>query len=339
MSDVCSNYIDDVIVYSDSWSEHLADLTRVIKRLGEVRLTIKRSKCEFGKRYMLYLGHHVGGGMLAVPEMRVSSMAKYGRPITKKQLRSFLGSVGYYRDFVKNFASLSSALTLAISLSAPRMVRWTAEMDTAFKLLRESLCNRVVLHVPCVCDVFVLYTDASGGGLGGCLHVIRDERERPVAFFSRQLRGAEHSYTVTELETLAIVATILHFDFYLYGTSLIVYTDHRPCTALLSSKHLNRRHRHFMLKLQDRDIDIRYRPARVNGNADGLSRQDWDEDLSEAVLGDKISSSSTAGEILGGGDVGSALRHGEDRKEVKRGQGEEQDKKRGQEKDQEKKRQ
>ncbi len=73
-------------------------------------------------------------------------MAKYGRPITKKQLRSFLGSVGYYRAFVKNFASLSSALTPAISLSAPRMVGWTAEMDTAFKLLRESLCNRVVLH-------------------------------------------------------------------------------------------------------------------------------------------------------------------------------------------------
>ncbi len=76
VSDVCSNYIDDVIVYSDSWSEHLADLTRVIKRLGEVGLTIKRSKCEFGKRYMLYLGLQVGGGMLAVPEMRVSSMAK-----------------------------------------------------------------------------------------------------------------------------------------------------------------------------------------------------------------------------------------------------------------------
>ena len=72
MSDVCSNYIDDVIVYSDSWSEHLADLTRVIKRLGEVGLTIKRSKCEFGKRYMLYLGHQVGGGMLAVQHYTIT---------------------------------------------------------------------------------------------------------------------------------------------------------------------------------------------------------------------------------------------------------------------------
>ncbi len=72
VSDVCSNYIDDVIVYSDSWSEHLTDLTRVIKRLGEVGLTIKRSKCEFGKRYMLYLGHQVGGGMLAVQHYTIT---------------------------------------------------------------------------------------------------------------------------------------------------------------------------------------------------------------------------------------------------------------------------
>ncbi len=72
-------------------------------------------------------------------------------------------------------------------------------MDAAFKLLHESLCSHVVLHVPCACDVVVLYyTGTSSGGLSGCLHVIRDEQEFPVAFLSRQFRGAEHSYTVTE---------------------------------------------------------------------------------------------------------------------------------------------
>ncbi len=81
---------------------------------------------------------------------------------------------------------------------------------------------------------------------------MREEDEFPVAFFSRQLRGAEKNYSVTELETLAIVAAVLHFDFYLYGAPVVVSTDHRACVSLLSSRQLNRRLTRLALKLQDR---------------------------------------------------------------------------------------
>ncbi len=106
VSDVCSNYIDDVIVFSRSWEEHLKDLVRVIQCLGKAGLVVKRKKCEFGRKFMSYLGHQVGCGKVAVPEARVKAMAEYGRPVTKKQLRSFLGSVGYYRSFVDGFSKL-----------------------------------------------------------------------------------------------------------------------------------------------------------------------------------------------------------------------------------------
>ncbi len=138
-------------------------------------------------------------------------------------------------------------------------------------------------------------------GIGACLHVLRDNVDLPVAFYSRQLRGAEATYTVTELESLAIVAAILHFEFYLYGAPVVIYTDHRECTSLLSITHLNRRLMRLALKIMDRDVDIRYRPGRDNANADGLSRQDWDDDGAECVS--CVSQTCQRGKILAGGPV------------------------------------
>ncbi len=162
-------------------------------------------------------------------------------------------------------------LTPSVSLSEPQRVVWSQEMDGAFRSLSESLCSRVVLHVPCVSDLFILCTDVSGGGVGECLHVLRDRLELPVAFYSRQLRGAEKTYSVTELETLAIVAAIFQFDFYLYGSEVVIYTDHKACTSLLTSRQLNKRLKRFALKLQDRQLDIRYRPGKANGMPMGLA--------------------------------------------------------------------
>ncbi len=123
VSEVCSNCIDDVVVFSAGWEEHLVDLVRVIECLGKAGLKVKRRKCEFGRKYMSYLGHQVGCGKVAVPEAWVSAMKEYGKPITKKQLRSFLGSVGYYRSFVDGFAALSVKLTPSVALSAPQKVQ------------------------------------------------------------------------------------------------------------------------------------------------------------------------------------------------------------------------
>ena len=301
--DSTCNYIDDVIIFSNSWEEHLVHLEGVLECIRKAGLTIKRKKCEFGRKYMTYLGHLVGCGRLAVPESRVMAMRKYGKPRTKKQLRAFLGSVGYYRQFVKGFASMSSKLTPATSLSAPKTISWTGEMEEAFNDLRVSLCNSVVLNVPSVGENFVLYTDASGGGVGACLHVRRKDQELPVAFFSRQLQGVEKNYSVTELESLAIVAAIKHFEFYLYGAPVTVFTDHRACVSLLTSPHLNRRLKRFALSLQGQAMQIVYRPGKSNGNADGLSRQDWDdeEDSTQSEAGLGVDQMPPTGGILGGG--------------------------------------
>ena len=254
---------------------------RVFHCIRQAGLTAKLSKCSFGKTKLQYLGHTIGSGQLAVPEQRVTALAKYIRPITKKTLRSFLGCVSYYRKFIPKYSDLSAHLSPATSVSAPKVVVWTADMDSAFNKLKVSLCNQVTLTIPSLSDTYSLHTDASGFGIGACLHVHRDNQEMPVAFYSRQLQGAEKNYTITELETLAIVSSLKHFAFYVYGISLVVYTDHKACTALLTSSVLNARLKRMAEYLQDKDINIVYRPGKESSNADGFSRQYDDTSTTE----------------------------------------------------------
>ena len=181
---VCKNYIDDVVVYSACWDDHLVDLANIIRCLGEAGFTVKSKKCVFGRKYLQYLGHKIGGGVVAVPELRIKAMSEFLLPRTKKQLRSFLGSMSYYRKFVDSYAKLSSTLSPAVSLRAPQRVNWTEEMMANFCKLKDSLCNHVVITIPGPEDELVLYTDASGDGIGGCLHVIRSVTLRSPSRFS-----------------------------------------------------------------------------------------------------------------------------------------------------------
>ncbi len=112
--------------------------------------------------------------------------------------------------------------------------------------------------MPSPTDKFVVYTDASGVGVGGCLHAVRGSEEFPVAFFSRQLRGTEKNYSITELESLALVSSVCHFEHYLYGQSFVACMDHKPCFALISAGHLKKHLRRLALKLQEYDVELRY---------------------------------------------------------------------------------
>ena len=269
-------YIDDVVVFSGSGRDHVGHLTKVFEALRDHGLTLNEGKCLFGMEQLEYLGHLIGKGQVAVPEHRVSAMKEYRQPKSKRDMRAFLGSAGYYRRFVPGFAKMSCLLTPATSKPAPSVVCWDDGMLEAFHNLCVSLCNMCVLIVPSLEDCFCLNTDASGRGIGATLNVIREGVERPVAFFSKQLMGAQKFYTATELECLAIFKAIHKFSHFLWGRRFEVRTDHRALVALLKSKVLNRRLHGWVLKLMDYDFVIIYRPGAYNLDADGLSRQAWD---------------------------------------------------------------
>ena len=112
----CSPYIDDIIVFSDGWADHLVDLRRVLGALREKGLTVNVSKCSFGMKYVKYLGHIVGS---AVPAARSEAFRNYKQPDTKKQLQSLLSAFSYFRKFIPGFANRSSVLSPSTSEKAP----------------------------------------------------------------------------------------------------------------------------------------------------------------------------------------------------------------------------
>ena len=307
--DCSAPYIDDIVVFSDSAEEHVQHLRRVLECLRKYGLTIKEAKCEWGRVKLEYLGHMIGGGELAVPAHRAAAMASYLQPHTKKQLRSFLGAAGYYRQFVEGFARLSSVLTPWTSKSAPSVVCWTAEGLEAFARIKVSLVNVCTLVIPNQQDEFVLHCDASGSGIGATLNVWRDGVKRPVAFYSKQLQGAQHNYSATELEGLALFRSIHYFAHYLYGTRFLVLTDHKALVSLLHSRVLNRRLHGWVLQLLEFDFEVKYRPGVEHGDADALSRQAWDSRTGDPWHQNEEEDGGVTGlrpapSLLVGGDVG-----------------------------------
>ena len=306
-------YIDDVVVFSSSGEEHVQHLRLVMEKLRMFGLTLKESKCQFGREKLEYLGHIIGGGELAVPGHRAAAMANYLQPRTKKELRSFLGAASYYRQFVQGYARLSSELSPMTAKSAPSVVCWTAEGLEAFTRLKVSLVDVCVLTVPSHREDFVLHTDASGKGIGATLNVLRDGKKRPVAYFSKQLQGAQHNYSATELEGLALFKSVNYFAHYLYGTRFEVVTDHKALVSLLHSRVLNRRLHGWVLQLLEFDFTVTYRPGLENGDADALSRQAWDSrsgdpwQTESGGRADEVPGLRTAPSLFVGGDVGSEV--------------------------------
>ena len=188
------------------------------------------------------------------------------------------------------------------------MVDWSEEKLEAFQHLKVCLVNVCVLTIPSQEDSFVLHTDASGVGIGATLNVLREGVEKPAAYFSRQLQGAQRRYSATELEGLAIFKAVHFFDHFLYGRHFKVITDHKALVSLLKSRRLNKRLHGWTLKLLDFDFEIIYRPGKLHQDADGLFRQSWSTEEGDPCypireLEEKEEQPRTAAGLIGG-DVG-----------------------------------
>ncbi len=280
----CANvYIDDILVVSGNWRSHVEHLERVLEALRKNGLTCKRSKCSFGRRTLEFLGHQLGGGTISVPEARVEAIRNHPLPRTRKQLRGFLGLVGFYRRFIPGLHQWSSVLTPHTSTAKSGVVSWTSPMLDAFHALCNQLSAAVCLCVPCTSDVFVVESDASSTGVGAVLSVVRDNEKLPVAFFSKQLRGAQVKYSAQELEGLGIYEAIRHFAYFLYGRKFTVVTDHKGLVNMTKGKQENRRIYNWCLKLSMYDFVVVYRAGDENIVADDLSRCHGETDVRDRV--------------------------------------------------------
>lgn len=162
----CSAYLDDLVVYSASWSEHVSLLGTVFQRLEDASLTLNLAKCEIGKATVTYLGSQVQGQVRPV-EAKISAILEFPAPSTRRELRRFLGMAGYYRSFCRNFSTVARPLTDLLSPS--KSFVWSSESQQAFESVKALLCSAPVLSAPNFSLSFKLEVDASAYGAGAVL--------------------------------------------------------------------------------------------------------------------------------------------------------------------------
>ncbi|XP_033729482.1 uncharacterized protein LOC117318627 [Pecten maximus] len=199
------NFIDRILIYTDTWEEHMDILQELFKRLREVGLTARPSKCAIGFGSLPCLGHIVGNGRLQLEGSKVAAIENAPPPTTKKQVRSFLGLAGFYRRFIANFAAIAVPLTDLTKKGNPTQVKWETSHEMAYTTLKRLLTAKPVLKLPDLDQEFILRTDASNTGLGAVPLQEENGQKMPVAYASRKLLPREKNYAIVEKECLAIV--------------------------------------------------------------------------------------------------------------------------------------
>ncbi|WOG99882.1 hypothetical protein DCAR_0519238 [Daucus carota subsp. sativus] len=260
-------FIDDILVYSKSKSEHEEHLRTALQTLRENQLYAKLSKCEFWLDHVLFLGHVISSKGIEVDPKKIEAIWNWEVPKNVTEVRSFLGMAGYYRRFVEGFSKIAGPMTKLLRKNVP--FQWTEEAQQSFDELKRRLTSAPVLTTPSGQGGFVVYSDASQQGLGCVLM----QHGKVIAYASRQLRPHEKSYPVHDLELAAIVFALKIWRHYLYGETFQIFTDHKSLKYLMSQKELNMRQRRWVELLKDYDCTLEYHPGKANIVADALSRK------------------------------------------------------------------
>ena len=264
-------YLDDICIYSSTPEEHLQHLRRVFERLRLHKLYAHPKKCAFLKERVEWVGHVISAAGVEMDKSRIDAITTWPRPTNVHQVLSFLGLAGWYRRFIQDFAHVAAPLHRLTRKNQP--FRWDSEHEAAFAALKNKLTSTPVLAHPSPDYPFTLYTDACGYATGAVLLQDRGDGLRPVAYFSKTLKGAELRYSTYDKEMLALVRALRHFRHYIMGApKTAVFTDHRALKFLFDQPTIGRRG-NWHTFLQEFNIHIEYVKGKANVVADALSRR------------------------------------------------------------------
>ncbi|EYC05726.1 hypothetical protein Y032_0080g1333 [Ancylostoma ceylanicum] len=270
-------YIDDILIGTDTLERHYAVLKLVLEALRRANLRLKPQKCDFIQESVSFLGHYIDKEGVKTDKEKVRKIVEYPIPKNVAELRTFLGMASYYRKFIAGFSKMAKGL---YNLISPKTKwTWTEEENKKFEALKTALVNAPVLAQPDISAAekgdrpFIIYTDASGEGLGAVLCQEGDDKLlHPVFFASRGLSKAERNYHITDLEALAVMFALQKFHFFVYGLRTIVRTDHQPLTCLFKRTNVSARVLRWALEIQKYRLEIEYVAGKANAVADALSR-------------------------------------------------------------------
>ncbi|RVW68732.1 Transposon Tf2-2 polyprotein [Vitis vinifera] len=259
-------FFDDILVYSPTWELHLNHVRKTLEILKKHSFFVKATKCDFGKQELEYLGHIVTNHGVKVDGKKIEAMIAWPQPTTITELRGFLGLIGYYRKFVRNYGVLARPLT---NLLKKGNFKWDEDAAAAFTMIKQALTTTPTLAMPNFNEPFTIETDASGDGIGAVL----TQQGRPIAYMSRALGVTKRSWSIYAKEMLAIVEAIRTWRPYILGRKFFIRTDQRSLKYFLEQRVATSEQHKLVAKLLGYDYEIIYRPGKENSAADALSRR------------------------------------------------------------------
>jgi hypothetical protein len=263
-------YMDDFTVYGDDFQQALDNLEKVLIRCKETNLSLSHEKSRMMLTEGIVLGHHISGTGIRVDPAKIDIISQIKIPSSQKEVRIFLGHVGYYRRFIQNFTNLVAPLFKLLAKEVEFC--WNEQCQISFEILKTKLSSAPVLRGPNWSLPFHICTDASDTTLGVVLGQREGQIPYAIYFVSKNLSPTEVNYTVTEKELLSVVHAINKFRHYITGYEVFVHTDHSAIRFFMNKPVTNARVTRWLLLLQEFNITIIDRPGRDNLVVDFLSR-------------------------------------------------------------------
>ena len=270
----CLCYLDDVLICSETFQQHLCDLQEVFDRFRNAGLKLNPQKCSFANSSAIFLGHHISKEGIRPPPDRVKALSEFPPPQNVKQLRRALGMFNWFRKFIPNYSSVAEPLTRLLKKNTK--FAWSYEQEAAFRNLKSSLLNSEVLAFPRFDLPFFLAVDSSATGIGYMLYQKHpgdtEDKIRVIRFGSKSMNSWQKSYGPTKLELLGVVTSIVDCASYLRGNKFTLECDHQALRPLFQNKLKGAIYDRWLAVLQQFNFEIKYKPAAHMQVPDALSR-------------------------------------------------------------------
>ncbi|CAB0038284.1 unnamed protein product [Trichogramma brassicae] len=279
-------YLDDIIVVTEDADSHLIWLEKVLRRLTDAGLEINKDKCEFFCSCVKYLGYMLDHEGLHVDPDKVRPILEHPTPNNVKQLRRFLGIVGWYARFIEDVSNIKIPLLRLLRRDQPWV--WGEEQRQAFDELKRALTVAPVLARPDFVKPFTIQCDASGIAIGAVLVQEDADGEHPIVYLSRVLTAPERNYSTSEKECLAILWAIKKLRPYIEGYEFNVITDHSALQWLRNLKDPTGRLARWALEMQQWNFRVIHRKGALMKVADALSRLNESEEVELAALSEEV---------------------------------------------------